>query len=69
MSVCIYSVFVFSYVEVAALRLADPTSKEFYRMRKKIRKLKKRQDVTKGCRTIDRWIDVQTAAFVMTVSE
>jgi hypothetical protein len=28
MSVCVYSVFVLSYVQVAALRRADPPSKE-----------------------------------------
>jgi hypothetical protein len=29
MSVCVYSVFVLSCVQVVALRLADPPSKEF----------------------------------------
>jgi hypothetical protein len=32
MSVCVYSVFVLSCVQVAALRRADPSSKESYRL-------------------------------------
>jgi hypothetical protein len=32
MSVCVYSVFVLSCVQVAALPWADPPSKEFYRL-------------------------------------
>jgi hypothetical protein len=32
MSVCVYSVFVLSCVQVAALRRADPPSKESYRL-------------------------------------
>jgi hypothetical protein len=35
MSVCVYSVFVLSCVQVAALRQADPPSKESYRLCKK----------------------------------
>jgi hypothetical protein len=45
MDVCVYvySVFVLSCVQVAALRRADPQSKESYRLcKKKITKLKKR---------------------------
>jgi hypothetical protein len=42
MSVCVYSVFVLSYVQVAAFRRADPPSKESCRLCKKIKKLKKR---------------------------
>jgi hypothetical protein len=34
MFVCVYSVFMLYYVQVAALRRADPTSKESYRLRK-----------------------------------
>jgi hypothetical protein len=34
MFVCVYSVFVMSCVQVAALRRADPPSKESYRLRK-----------------------------------
>jgi hypothetical protein len=33
--VCVYSMFVLSYVWVAALRQADHSSKESYRLRKK----------------------------------
>jgi hypothetical protein len=33
--VCVYSGFVLSCVQVAALRLSDHPSKEFYRLRKK----------------------------------
>jgi hypothetical protein len=36
MSVCVYSVFELFYVQVAALRWADPPSKETYRLCKKI---------------------------------
>jgi hypothetical protein len=42
MSVCVYSVFVLYCVQVAALRQADPPSKESYRLCKNIKKLKKK---------------------------
>jgi hypothetical protein len=48
MSVCVYSVFVLSCVQEAALRRTDPPSKEYYRLCKKIKKLKKRQRANKG---------------------
>jgi hypothetical protein len=35
MSVCVYSLFVLSYVQVATFRRADPLSKESYRLFKK----------------------------------
>jgi hypothetical protein len=40
--VCVYSVFVLSCVYVAALRRADHSSKEPYRLRKMITELNKR---------------------------
>jgi hypothetical protein len=54
MSVCVYSVFVLSCVEVAALRQADPPSKKSYRLCKMSRnKEKKSQGPKKGRRAID----------------
>jgi hypothetical protein len=53
MSVCIYSVFVLSYVQVAALRRADPSSKESYRLCIGSRNWNSGQGPTKGCRAID----------------
>jgi hypothetical protein len=47
-SVCVYSVFVGSCVQVAALRRADLPSKESYRLCEKIKKLKKRPRSNKG---------------------
>jgi hypothetical protein len=54
MSVCFYSVFVLSCVQVAALRRAHPPSKECYRLCKKSRNWKSSQGPTKDCRAIDR---------------
>jgi hypothetical protein len=48
MSVCIYSVFVLSCVQVAALQQADSPSKESYRLCKTIKKLKKWPRSNKG---------------------
>jgi hypothetical protein len=50
---CFYSVFVLSCVQVAALQQADHSSKEFYRLCKRSRKLKNCQVPRKGCRAID----------------
>jgi hypothetical protein len=55
MSMCVYSVFLMSCVQVPALRRADPPSKEFYRLCKKIKKLKSGQGPTKGCKAIYRY--------------
>jgi hypothetical protein len=57
MSVCGYSVFVLSCVQVAALRWADPPSKESYRLCKWSWNWKSGQGPTKGCRATDRQID------------
>jgi hypothetical protein len=48
MYVCVYSVFLLPPVLVTALRRADPPSKEPYRLRKKIKKLKKWPRSNKG---------------------
>jgi hypothetical protein len=44
----VYSVFVLSCVQVAALRQADPPSKKSYRLCKNIKKLEKRPRSNKG---------------------
>jgi hypothetical protein len=50
--VCIYSVFVLSCVQVAALRRADPPSKESYWLCIRLSNWKSGQGPTKGCRAI-----------------
>jgi hypothetical protein len=50
--VCVYSVFVLFYVQVEALRRADPPSKEPYRLCIGSRKWKSSQGPTKGCKAI-----------------
>jgi hypothetical protein len=52
MSVCIYSVFVLSYAQVAALRWADPPLKESYRLCKRPRNWKSGLGPTKGCKAM-----------------
>jgi hypothetical protein len=54
MSVWFYSVFVLCCVQVAALPLADPPSKESYRLHKRSINLKSNQNPTKGCTAIER---------------
>jgi hypothetical protein len=51
-SVCVYSVFVLSCLQVAALRRADPPSKESYRLFIGLRNWKIGQG-PKGCRAIE----------------
>jgi hypothetical protein len=60
MSVCVYSVFVLSFVQVAALRRADPPSKKSYRLCKRSWNWKSGQGPTKGCRATDRQTDGRT---------
>jgi hypothetical protein len=52
MSVCVYSVFMLLCVQVAALRPADPPSKEFYRLCID-QDTEKAAKVHKDCRAID----------------
>jgi hypothetical protein len=46
--VCVYSVFMLFYVQVEALRRADPPSKESYRLYIELRDWKSCQGPTKG---------------------
>jgi hypothetical protein len=55
MSVCIYSVFVLSCVQVAALRWADPPSKESYRLYKEDHGTEKAAKVLQG--VVESWMD------------
>jgi hypothetical protein len=48
-------------VEVAALRRADPLSKESYRLCRRTRNWKSGQGPTKGCRAIHRYSDLYTS--------
>jgi hypothetical protein len=43
---------------VSALRIADPPSRESYRLSIELRNSKSGQDPTKGCRTIDEWMNM-----------
>jgi hypothetical protein len=54
MFACVYSVFVFSFVQVATLRLADPPSKESCRLCKRSGNWKRSQGPKKGGRAIDK---------------
>jgi hypothetical protein len=54
MYLCLYSVFVLSCVQAVALRLANPTSKESYRLCKRSWNCNSGQGPTKDCRAIDR---------------
>jgi hypothetical protein len=65
MSVCVYSVCVVSCVQVAALRRADPSSKESYRLCKRDQKIEKAAKIQQrdidGCSwSFSHWpLDVQ----------
>jgi hypothetical protein len=61
MSVCVYSVVVLSRMQVAALRRADHSCKESYRLYKqRLRNWRRVQGPTKGCRAIDKWLKYST---------
>jgi hypothetical protein len=60
MSVCFYSMFVLSCVQVAALWRADPLSKEPYRPCNGLRNWKGSRSPTKGCTVTDEWISTDT---------
>jgi hypothetical protein len=59
MSLCVHSVFVLSCVRVAALRQADPPSKESYRLCKnqETEKRPRSNKRLKSHRYMDRWMD------------
>jgi hypothetical protein len=57
MSVCVYSVCAVLCTG-SGLGWADPTSKESYRLCKRSGNRKSGQGPAKGCRAIDRWIEV-----------
>jgi hypothetical protein len=63
-AVCVYSVFVLFYLWIAALRRADPPSKEPYRLCKRWRNWKSSQDPIKGCRAIERKPHRRSYSFV-----
>jgi hypothetical protein len=54
MSVCVYSVFMMSCVQVAALRRADPPFKDCYQLCMGLRNRKSGQGPAKGCRATDK---------------
>jgi hypothetical protein len=56
MSVCVYSVFVPSCVQVVVLWQVDPPSKESYRLCKRSRNWKSCQGPTKGCKATDTFV-------------
>jgi hypothetical protein len=61
MSVCVYSVFVLSCVQVAALRLAVPPSNESYRLCIGLSNCKRGQGPTKDCKAIRKDADKSLA--------
>jgi hypothetical protein len=60
MSVCFYSVFVLSCVQVAVLRRSDPPSKESYQLCTGLRNRRGGQGPTKGCRAMPRQTYIQS---------
>jgi hypothetical protein len=62
MSMCVYSVFVLSCVQVEALRWADPRLRSPTDYVKRPRNWKSGQGPTKGCRAIDRQLLRETLA-------
>jgi hypothetical protein len=52
MSVCVYSVFVFSCIQIETLRWADPLIQEVLPTAYRIERLKSGQDLAIGCRAI-----------------
>jgi hypothetical protein len=62
--VCVYSVFVFFCVQVAALRQADPPSKESYRLRMDY-ETEKAAKVHKGCTAMDSLVGITAMLLYM----
>jgi hypothetical protein len=63
--VCVYSVFVLSFVYVAALRQADHSSKKSYSLCKNDYEIEEEARVQqKGCRAIDWWMNEWILAVV-----
>jgi hypothetical protein len=61
--ICVYSVFVLFCVYVAALRRADPPSKESYRVCMGLRNWKRDQVSTQGCRASIRYVELHSLCF------
>jgi hypothetical protein len=53
MSVCVYSVFLLFCVQIAALRRADPPSKESYRLCKRLKTEQAAKVQQRACRAAD----------------
>jgi hypothetical protein len=64
MSLCGFSVFLLSCVQVAALRWDDPPSKESYRLCKRSRNQKSCQDRTNGFIAMVGWMDEWVGGWV-----
>jgi hypothetical protein len=55
---CSFILFMLFCVQIEALRRADPPSKESYRLCIRLRNWKSSEGPTKGCKAIDRQIDI-----------